>query len=426
MSLAPVAALLLSVFILLVGNGLQGTILPIRGDIEGFNALEIGGIGAAYYLGFTFGCLAGPVAIRRVGHIRAFAALAAIAAASTMLHALFVSPFPWYIFRCLTGVCFAGLYMIIESWLNERSTNENRGQILSIYQCVNLTAITGGQFLLNIASPAGFELFAIVTVLIALGLVPVALTTASAPEPIQRTRLRIRWLYGISPVAVLGCLAVGLTNGAFWGMAPVFARLSGLGVSDIALFIAVTILGGALLQLPLGRISDHFDRRYVLIASCIFCAAAGLALALLGDGSNTVRLMLAFLFGGFAFPIYALSIAHANDHVEPDDRISVSGGLLLIFGIGAVAGPIIASSIMTIVGHHALFFFTAAIHMATAGFALYRITRSTVLPAEERDNFVMANVSSPAVFQIDPRTPETEPTPDETAPSEHGAGPNQP
>ncbi|MDA0662626.1 MAG: MFS transporter [Proteobacteria bacterium] len=406
MSLAPVAALLLSVFILLVGNGLQGTVLPIRANIEGFSALGIGGIGAAYYLGFTIGCIAGPVAIKRVGHIRAFAALAAIAAASSMLHALMVSPFPWYVFRCLTGVCFAGLYMIIESWLNERSTNETRGRVLSIYQIVNLTAITGGQFLLNAADPAGFELFAIVTVLIALGLVPVALTTATAPRPIQQTRLRIGWLYGISPVAVLGCIAVGLANGAFWGLAPVHARLNGLPVSEIAVFMAVTIIGGAILQFPLGRLSDHYDRRYVLIAACLLCALAGLGLAMLGDGSHSLMLAMAFLFGGFAFPIYALSIAHANDLVEPGDRVNVSSGLLLVFGLSAVVGPVIASAVMEMTSYQSLFIFTAVVHVITAAFAYYRTTRRKALAASERDGFVMANVSSPAVFGIDPRMPE--------------------
>ena len=426
MSLAPVAALLLSVFILLAGNGLQGTILPIRADIEGFSASAIGGIGAAYYLGFTLGCLAGPHAIRRVGHIRAFAALAAIAAAASMLHALIVSPIPWYVFRCLTGICFAGLYMIIESWLNERSTNENRGRLLSVYQSVNLTAITGGQFLLNAADPAGFELFGIITVLIGLGLVPVALTTATAPQPIQETKLRIGWLYGISPVAVLGCLAVGLANGAFWSMAPVFARLSGLDVSQIAIFMAVAIVGGALLQLPLGRMSDHYDRRYVIIGACLLSAASGLGLAFLGGHSNLVMLGLAFLFGGFALPIYALSIAHANDLVEPGDRIGVSGGLLLVFGLGAIAGPVVAAAVMDVAGHEALFWFTAAIHVVTAGFAYYRTKRRVVPPAEERDNFVLVNVSSPAVFRIDPRTPDQG---DNGAPppaDEDGAGPSVP
>ncbi|MEX2617837.1 MAG: MFS transporter [Alphaproteobacteria bacterium] len=414
MNLAPIAALLLSVFILLVGNGLQGTVLPIRADIDGFSAFEIGGIGAAYYLGFTVGCIAGPYAIKRVGHIRAFAALAAIAAASTMLHALIVSPVPWYVFRCLTGVCFAGLYMIIESWLNEHSSNENRGLVLSIYQVVNLTAITGGQFLLNAAKPAGFELFAIVTVLIAIGLVPVALTTATAPRPIQQTRLRIRWLYSISPVAVLGCIAVGMANGAFWGLAPVYARLNGLPVSEIAFFMAVTIIGGAILQFPLGRLSDHYDRRYVLIAACLLCALAGLGLATLSGYSHILMLALAFLFGGFAFPIYALSIAHANDLVEPGDRVDVSSGLLLIFGLGAVVGPVIASAIMETTSYHALFYFTAAVHILTAGFAYYRTTRSDAPIAEERDNFVLVNVSSPAVFAIDPRTPEPPPADTDT------------
>jgi MFS family permease len=427
MSLAPVAALLLSVFILLVGNGLQGTVLPIRANIEGFSAFSIGCIGGSYYLGFTPGCIAGPYAIRRVGHIRTFAALAAIAAASSMLHAMIVSPIPWYIFRGLTGVCLAGLYMIIESWLNERSTNENRGRLLSVYQSVNLTAITAGQFLLNAADPADFRLFGIITVLIALGLVPVALTTATAPQPIQQTRLRIGWLYGVSPVAVLGCLAVGVANGAFWSLAPVFARLNGLDVSQIAMFMAVAIVGGALMQFPLGRISDRLDRRRVIVAACLLAASSGLGMAFLGSFSNIAMLGLAFLFGGFALPIYALSIAHANDLVQPEDRISVSGGLLLVFGLGAVVGPFIAAALMDAVGHQGLFWFTAAIHILTAAFACYRMTRRAVPPAEERDGFVNISMSSPAVFRIDPRVPEQDSGAESPpAAEEDGAGPNIP
>jgi len=408
-TITPIAALLLSVFILFLGNGLQGTIVPIRGGFEAFTSVELGILGAVYYAGFTIGCLVGPWAVKRAGHIRAFAVFTTVASSSAILHAMFVDPLPWYFFRGLTGLCFAGIFMVIESWLNENSSNENRGQVLSIYQIVSLGALTGGQLLLNIANPGGFELFAVITVLISLAIVPVSLTTATQPAPIQQFRLR--WLYRISPVGAMGCLTVGFANGSFWGLAPVFAQRSELSLEQISFFMSAAIIGGALLQWPLGRLSDRIDRRYVVTIACVSGALAGIGLAYVGGRSFETLLGLGLLFGGFAFPLYSLCIAHANDMVEPGDRVDVSSGLLLIFGIGAVLGPFIASAVMDLAGHRAMFLYTAAVHLMMAVFTIYRTRRRDAVVPAERDDFVAVPLSTPEVFAIDPRTPtEEEPT----------------
>ena len=419
-TVAPIAALLASVFILFLGNGLQGTVLPIRGYSEAFSSVELGVLGAIYYAGFTLGCIVCPMAIKRAGHIRAFAVFVTIASSSAILHAMFVTPLAWYFFRGLTGVCFAGIFMVIESWLNDKGTNENRGQLLSIYQIVQFSALTGGQLMLNLFNPAGFELFALITVLISLAIVPVSLTKSSQPAPVHQVRLRLRWLYVTSPVAVIGCLAVGLANGAFWALAPVFAQRSLLSVSEIAYFMGAAIIGGAVLQWPLGHLSDHFDRRFVVIGCAVAAALAGLGMGLLGGKADNWLLLLSMAFGGLAFPLYALCIAHANDVVEPGDRIDVSSGLLLIFGVGAVIGPFAASAAMEIVNHRALFLYTAAVHILTAIFAAYRTRRREAIAPDERLDFVGLAPSTPTVFEIDPRTPDMETSP-EAEPPKPGA-----
>lgn len=411
---APITALLASVFILFLGNGLQGTVLPIRGYSEAFSSMELGVLGAVYYAGFTLGCLICPMAIKRAGHIRAFAVFTTVASSSAILHAMIVDPLAWFAFRGLTGLCFAGIFMVIESWLNDKGTNENRGQLLSIYQIVQFTALTGGQLLLNLANPDGFELFAVITVLISLSIVPVSLTTASAPAPVHQVRLRIRWLYTISPVGVVGCLAVGLANGAFWTLAPVFAQRSLLSVSEIAYFMGAAIIGGAALQWPIGHLSDRFDRRFVIVGAAAAAALAGLGMGFFGGRSDNWLMVLSIAFGGCAFPLYSLCIAHANDMVEPEDRIDVSSGLLLVFGVGAVIGPFAASAAMEATSHRSLFLYTAAVHTAAAVFATYRTRQRDAVAPDDRDDFVGVTPSSPALFEIDPRTPDL-PEPSSTA-----------
>lgn len=416
-TIAPVAALLLSAALLLMGNGLQGTLLPVRASIEAFTTLDIGLIGTAYYVGFASGCLLGGRLVARAGHIRAFAAMAAIASAVALAHALVLSPWVWWLFRAGAGFCFAVLYVVIESWLNERATNENRGLILSLYTIINLTVITIGQMMLTLDDPAKFSLFALASILVSLAAVPVAMTAAAAPAPVHVVKVRLVHLYRISPVGFAGVLGVGLANGAFWALAPVFAQESGLDTTGIALFMSIAVIGGALGQWPLGRASDRTDRRRIIFAACVFGCATGVAMAVFNERWDYGILIFAFAFGIVAFPLYAIAVAHTNDYVGAEEFVETSSGLLLVFAAGAMIGPLPASFLMSQVGTDGLFIYTAVIHAGMAVFALYRMTRHTAPGAVEKDDFVSLPRTSPTLFALDPRgETEGEPGEDEKEP----------
>ncbi len=394
---------------LLMGNGLQGTLLPVRAQLEDFTSLDIGVLGSSYFLGFALGCLLGPRAVKRVGHIRAFTAMVSIASTVSIAHVLLLSPEIWWLLRGITGFCFAMLYMVIESWLNEKSTNETRGLVFSIYTIINLTVITIGQMMLLVASPTTFTLFALASILVSLAAVPVAMTTASAPQPIAAVQARPAALFQMSPVGFVGCLAVGLANGSFWALAPVFARREDGSFTGIALFMSIAVLAGAVGQYPLGRASDRVDRRKVIVLACLGAALAGLGLVLTSRLWEPGLLLAAAGFGFFAFPLYALAVAHTNDFVAADRFVEASSGLLLIYAAGAVAGPIFASVLMRYFGTDALFGFTAAIHLGAGLYALKRM-RSREAPSEEdRVQFLDSIRGAQTVSAVDT-------LPDDTAP----------
>lgn len=407
-ALAPVASLLISVAILLLGNGLQGTLLPVRAQLEDFSSVEIGILGSAYFLGFAIGCLLAPLAVRRVGHIRAFAAMVSIASTLSLLHALTLVPELWWFFRALTGFCFAGLYMIIESWLMEKSTNQTRGFVFSAYTVITLTVITLGQMMIAADNPRNFALFAISSILVSLAAVPIALSTAVAPEPPKAVRIRPSHLFKISPVGVLGCFAIGLTNGSFWSLGTVFAQREAGDVTSVALFMSLTVIAGAVGQWPIGVVSDRVDRRKVIVAAGIGAATAGTALVIAANfwASNLVIFVLAGSFGFFAFPLYSLCAAHTNDHVEADGFVEAASGLLLVFSAGAVVGPIIASMLMKAQGVPALFGFTAVVHVSLAIYALYRTHRREAVPTEDRGTFAEAITAAQTISPIDIQCPE--------------------
>lgn len=401
-AIVPIVALLSSVAFLLMGNGLQGTLLPVRANMEGFGAIDIGVLGSCYFVGFIIGCLYGPHLVRRAGHIRAFGAMVAFAACVVLGHALVVESIVWWFLRAGTGFCFAVLYMVIESWLNEKSTNENRGSIFSVYTIVNLTVITLGQLMLMVEDPRNFPLFAIAAILISLAAIPLALTTAQAPTPLVAAKIRVRHLYNLSPVGIVGCLAVGLANGTFWALGPVFAQRDGAGTQDVALFMSVVVVAGAIGQWPLGKLSDHMDRRKVIILSALGAALAGVGLVIVGLAWEDWLLIPAFLFGAFAFPIYALNVAHLNDFIKPGGYVEASGGLLLAFALGAAAGPLIASPIVDRFGTESLFAYTAAIHIALSLFTGYRMLRRAAPPKEEQIAFADALNVAQTVSTVDP------------------------
>lgn len=419
--IAPVGALLLSGALLLTGSGLQGTLLPVRASLEGFSALSIGVLGASYFIGFVLGCLITPRLILRVGHIRLFTAMVAIAAVTPLAHALAVSPALWWLFRALTGICLASLYLVIESWLNERASRQNRGLIFSTYTTVNYTVITLGQMLMLADDPSRYPLYAIASILVSIAAVPVALTRAQQPVPLNAPRLSPGSLFRTSGVGAMGCIVVGLTNGAFWGMAPAFVLESGFGVEDVALFMSAAVVGGALSQWPFGRLSDRMDRRFtILIASAAACGA-GVGLVLVALTAPGLTIFAGFLFGLFSFPIYAMSVAHANDLADSADFVALAGGLLLISGIASVIGPLLAAAAMAGVGPAGLFGFTAAVHAAMAAYTLYRMRQRSAPAAEQKSSFVAMPPTAPVRCDIDPRAEDgAVPVPPETPPAPPG------
>jgi MFS family permease len=304
--------------------------------------------------------------------------------------------------RAGTGFCFAALYMVIESWLNEKSTNETRGLVFSIYTIVNLTVITIGQMMLTLASPLAFSLFALASILVSLAAVPVALTSASAPQPPSVVRIRPRYLFGISPVGFVGCFAVGLANASFWSLGPIFAQREEGDVTAVAVFMSLTVIAGAVGQWPLGRLSDRMDRRKVIAVASIGASLSGVGLVSAAHFWPPGILVAAALLGFFAFPIYSLCAAHMNDHVEPGGFVESASGLLLIFSAGAVAGPVFASVLVRFYGVDSLFGFTAAVHLAIAVFAVYRMRRRAAIPAEERADFADSIRLAQTVSTIDP------------------------
>jgi MFS family permease len=403
-ALTSVAALLLGVAILLTGQGLQGVLLPVRASMENFSTVAIGFIGATYFLGFTAGCWVGPELIRRAGHVRVFAAMTALASASPLLHGFWVNLWSWGVLRVVSGFCFAVLYVVIESWLNERSTNDNRGQVFSAYILINMTVLAVGQQMLLLRDPQELDLFAMISVLVSLAAVPVLMSRAESPRTMEEDHVvDFRGLYRTSPAGMLGSLASGLANGSFWAMAPVFATaLSGeLWLS--AWFMTVGVLGGAAGQFPLGWLSDRVDRRYVLVSISLLSMLFGLAIFGLSSAlSNPLILTLGFFWGVFAFPVYSISAAHANDRADPETYVMVSSGLLLMYGLGAVVGPFFASAFMTVFSASALFLFTAIIHILLAAYVWLRSLRRGQAPGKDQTEFndaLTAVVTASTVYE---------------------------
>jgi MFS family permease len=390
--LSSVAPLLIGVAILLTGQGLQGTLLPVRANLEGFSTLSIGLMGGAYFFGFTLGCLRGSRLLQRVGHIRVFAAMTAAASAVPLLHGLWLETWLWWLLRFVTGYCFAILYVVIESWLNELATNENRGMVFSAYTLITLTVLAVGQQLLLLYDPRQMALFAIASAAVSMAAIPVVLSLAPTPQHVEeRVRLDVRRLFAISPAGALGCLASGLANGPFWALAPVFVAGYSPEVALAAWFMTAAVLGGALGQWPLGFWSDRVDRRWVIAFAALAGFLVGLSAWLFFSSMSTALLMtLGAAWGAVAFPLYAVSVAHSNDHALPGEYVMISSGLLLMYGIGAVAGPFIASLSMQVFGAGGLFLYSATIHLVLLGYIVFRFFKREPVPEEEHRKFVDA------------------------------------
>ena len=401
-----ITTLLAGTGFLLLGNGLLVTLLPLRAQLEGFSLPVIGALGTVYFGGFVLGCLFGPRLVKSVGHIRCFAGFAALAAVGILLYPLWVGPVAWLVIRGATGFCYAILVMVIESWLNEQSSNEVRGAVLSLYIIVANIVTIGGQLLVNIAAPEDAALFSLAAILSCLALVPLSLTDTATPKPIPRATLRIRHLFRVSPSAFIGCFAVGLVEGAFWSFGPVFGQLRGLPIAEVTFFMAAFMVGGTLSQWPVGRLSDKVDRR-LMIAACAFASLlSGLALALAPVSGALAMLGLAVLHGAVMLPLYALCIAHACDYAPTEDLVETSSGLILVYAGGAVLGPLIVGPLMDALGPDQLFLFIGLLLGLLAPYFLYRSRQRPVAEEDERVDFYPVTRTTPSLYSLEEDDPE--------------------
>jgi MFS family permease len=398
-------AIYTAVFILLAGVGLLGTFLSLRMSIEGFSEQVTGLVMSGYYVGTILGGFYCHRVVCRVGHIRAFATFAAACTASVMAHGLFVSPVSWGGLRLLTGIAVTGLYMVVESWLNAGADHSNRGRIISVYMVVSFLGLGAGQFLLNAAEVNGPDLFLITGILLALCLVPVSTTHSVQPQVPKILNFNLVALWRTAPMGMFGCLTAGLINGALYTLGPVFGHGIGLTVSGISLYMGATVLSGLILQWPAGLLSDRFDRNIVMAGLGLAVAAISLAIALLMRESFSLLLTLTILYGGVAFTLYPVAVAHTHDFFPPDDIVAVSSALILSFGVGASIGPPTAAMMMKFFGPSGLYVFIALSGSIFGGIvAVYRHRRPERLEAEYPVSFVAMRTSSPAVTVLDPRS----------------------
>ncbi len=405
-TLLPIFALLLSTYFLMAGAGLQGILLPVRGSIEGWSPYQIGWMGTGYAVAFTVGCLVVPRMVRQAGHVRTFASLAALLAIGILLAGIIVHPLAWILFRALSGFCLAGCYTIVESWLNERVTNESRGLVFSVYMVVTMAGMMAGQYVMPLARPEIELPFMLCAILFALAVIPTALSRAQTPAPIATVKLDIGMLRRNSPVAVAGVVLSGVLSGAWGNMAPVLGREVGLTTTQIATLLVVTMAGGIVFQIPLGRMSDRMDRRYVLTAAGLLGLAGAIA-GTMAEGRGALFLFgVAFVLGGIIYPIYSIAVAHANDHARSQDFVKVAGGLLILYGFGTMGGPLLAAELMERGGPAGLFQLMGVASGVLALYAFYRTFRRQAPPAEARADFKVAPLAkeqTPTSATLDPR-----------------------
>lgn len=383
----PLIALIplyITTFVLQGGSGLLITLLTVRASREGFSPTSIGLIGTTYFIGFLLGTLTATRLIALVGHIRVFSAFAAIAAAGTLALVLYIEPFAWMGIRFVMGFCFSSLFTVLESWLNGAASNEARGRVLSIYGFVDLCAATGSQLLLPVLGADGFDAIAVTAILLTLSLVPIAITPTASPAAVSPRSTAFWGVWRISPLAFVGCFVVGLTNSAFRTVGPLYAHEIGLGIAGVAFFMSAGIAGGALLQMPMGWLSDRYDRRTVMLFATACASIAGVVLAAFSGGAEYVAYGTALLFGAFAMPLYSLSAAHANDRAKPDQYSTVAAGLLFTFAVGAAIGPVFGSLAINALGPAGLFVYIAVAHASLIVYALIRMAVRTAVPREER------------------------------------------
>ncbi|KPQ28879.1 MULTISPECIES: MFS transporter [unclassified Halomonas] len=375
--LKPVKSILWSVALLLLGNGLLNTLLTLRGTGEGFSSAVLGMIMSGYFVGFICGTWVSGRLIRRMGHIRTFGFCASICASVALLHLVFINPWVWLPLRVAYGLSFITLITVIESWLNSQAASHERGRIFAVYMVVNLGALAIAQQLLRLSSPQGFLLFVVIAILISWALLPITLTRRVQPTIPERPKSSLRTLLGFAPLAVACAALSGLAMGAFWSMTPVYVTQLGFDIGGVGLVMSMAIVGGALLQIPIGRFSDKHDRPRVM--TWVVLLAALIAAAMPFAPSHNVLVGLYFIWGGLAFSLYPLAVAQLIDQLHPDEIVSGSADMLVMHGAGCAVAPIAAGSLMTAVGGHGLPIYIACVFALLGAYAIYRRRHVTAL-----------------------------------------------
>jgi len=393
-------ALLLGMMLLQVGNGMQGTLLGIRGEMEGFSTLEMSLVMSGYFVGFLFGSRRAPEMIARVGHVRVFAALASMISAVMILYPTFTNVYAWGLGRVLIGFCFSGVYVTAESWLNNAASNENRGKALSLYMIMQMMGIVSAQGLMLTADPGGFILFIIPSVLISLSFAPILLSVSPTPAFDTAKPMSLREILKISPLGCVGMFLLGGVFSAQFGMAAVYGAEAGLSIAQISTFVATFYIAALLVQYPLGWLSDRMDRRLLILAVSAACAIGAL-IGMLFGGVFTLLLVAAFVVGGTSNPLYSLLIAYTNDFLEHDDMAAAAGGMVFINGLGAVFGPIITGWMMGVVGPSGFFLFITILCAIMVAYAAYRMTQRAAPSVEDTDSYAaVAPGASPVVVAV--------------------------
>jgi MFS family permease len=403
----PLSPLLAAVALVVIGVGLLFSVMGIRASLSNFSSVTLGLVMSAYYVGFLVGSYSSPWLIRRIGHIRAFAALASMASTMPILHAMWVNPWFWGGLRLLTGLCVIGMYVVIESWLNSATPSKHRGKVFGTYMIVCSVAGAVGQWLILVGDKMSFVPFALVAIVFSVALLPITLSPQDEPDVEAAPRFSLRRLFQVSPLGVVGVTAAGVLTGAFFGMGAAFAQGAGLSDTNVASFMGATLLGGALFQWPVGHYSDKHDRRLVLFWVCLVGAGVAVATYL---ASTMVResmieeslIFLGVLLGGMIFTVYGLSVAYVNDLIPPEEVVETSTGLLLMYGAGAVLGPFLAGLVMSTTDNAGFMLFLAAVMGLVALYVLKRLPAGSPVP-ESKAGYALTGQGSPSVIKLDPR-----------------------
>ena len=380
--------LLLGMGVLMLGAGLQGTLLGVRATLEGFPTPVIGCIMSCYYVGYLLGTRLAPRMLVGVGHIRVFAALASVASVTILVQGVFVYPLAWAAMRLLSGLCFAGIYVVAESWLNDRANCANRGRMLALYMAVLYVGLGAAQLLLILSNPRSLLPFMLISALISLAMVPIVLSAQKTPECKVTRPVRYRELYRNSPLGVVVVTVSGLISAILFSMGPVYARLSGLGVGGVATFMSVSILAAVVTQYPIGRLSDRMDRRTVIAGVCTLATVVAVSLAIFNELPRYAFLLLAALFSGSVLTLYSLAISHVNDKLEPAQMVAASSALLLLNGAAAAVGPVLMGSLMAAFGPSVYFVTLAALTGALTIYDLWRKSRRKPVPSSQKHRFM--------------------------------------